>query len=130
MTCTCPKCHAQIELDSTKIPENGALLPCPDCKGRFWVNREAYARMALMKGGKTYCDNCFSELDRKIVCTSCGVLYPDYYVIQLSKPPKRQVEKPSFSSPFSLRPSRQKSDYAYSTYSSDKKIHWQKWPIN
>jgi predicted Zn finger-like uncharacterized protein len=116
MTCSCPKCHAQIEIDLPKIPENGAFTPCPECKGRLWVSKESYARMAITKEGKTYCDKCEEVLDHKIVCVSCGVIYPDYYLIQASKPPRRQVEKPSFNmSGFSLRPARPSytSTYTY-----------------
>jgi uncharacterized protein YbaR (Trm112 family) len=105
MTCSCPKCHALIEVDLSHIPEDGTLRPCPECKGRFWINRESYARVALKKEGKTYCDKCGNELEHKIVCNECGVMYPDYYLVQASKPPRRQVEKPDlFSLSFTLQP--------------------------
>lgn len=113
MTCSCPKCHAQIEIDLSNIPENGTLTPCPDCKSRFWINKESYARMALKKEGKAYCDKCGKELDHIIVCKACGVMYPDYYLVQASKPPRRQVEKPDlFSVGFTLRPAV-KQTYVY-----------------
>src|ERR1035441_3358055 len=88
MTCSCPKCHAQIEVDFSSIPENGTFTPCPECKGRFWTNKESYARMALKKEGSTYCDKCGKELGHQIVCAGCGVMYPDYYLVQASKPPQ------------------------------------------
>lgn len=113
MTCSCPKCHAQIEVDLSRIPENGNFTPCPECKGRFWINKESYARMALKKEGNTYCDKCGKELDHKIVCTGCGVMYPDYYLVQSSKPPRRQVEKADlFSVSFTLKPAA-KQTYVY-----------------
>jgi uncharacterized protein YbaR (Trm112 family) len=119
MTCSCPKCHAQIDVDLSRIPENGAFTPCPECKGRFWVNRESYARIALKKEGKTYCDKCGKELDHVIVCRACGVMCPDYYLVQASRPPRRQVEKPDlFSMSFTLKPATQ--TYAY-TYTGAKK---------
>jgi predicted Zn finger-like uncharacterized protein len=114
MTCSCPKCHAHIEIDLAKIPDNGTFMPCSECKGRFWINKESYARRALVKEGQVYCDQCGKELDHKIVCAACGVMYPDYYLVQASKPPRRQVEKPDyFSMSFSLKPARQDYSYTY-----------------
>ena len=113
MTCSCPKCHVQIEVDLSSIAENGTFTPCPECKGRFWTSKESYARMALKKEGKTYCDKCGKELDHLIVCAGCGVMYPDYYLLQASKPPRRQVEKPGlFSMSFTLKPAA-KQTYVY-----------------
>jgi ribosomal protein L33 len=113
MTCSCPKCHAQIEIDLSRIPENGTFTPCPECKSRFWINKESFARMALKKEGKSYCDKCGKELAHIIVCAACGVMYPDYYLVQASKPPLRQVEKPDlFSVGFTLRPAV-KQNYIY-----------------
>jgi uncharacterized protein YbaR (Trm112 family) len=120
MTCSCPKCHAQIEVDLSRIPENGTFTPCPECKSRFWISKESYARRALTKEGKIYCDQCGKDLEHVIVCTSCGVMYPDYYLVQSAKPPRRQVEKPDlFSLSFSLKPAKQ--TYSYTpTYTSSK----------
>ena len=121
MTCSCPKCHAQIEVDLSKIPESGTFTPCPECKSRFWVNKETYARRALIKEGRIYCDKCGKELDHIIACSACGVMYPDYYLVQASKPPRRQVEKPDlFSMSFTLKPATPTYSYAY-TYTGAKK---------
>ncbi len=121
MTCSCPKCHAQIEVDLSKIPESGTFTPCPECKSRFWVNKETYARRALIKEGRIYCDICGKELDHIIVCSACGVMYPDYYLVQASKPPRRQVEKPDlFSLSFTLKPATPTYAYTY-TYTAAKK---------
>jgi uncharacterized protein YbaR (Trm112 family) len=120
MNCSCPKCHAPIEVDISRIPETGAFTPCPECKGRFWINKESYARMSLSKEGKTYCDQCGKELGNKIVCAECGVMYPDYYLVQTSKPPRRQIEKPDFNISFSLRAARQSYTHTY-TYTGAKK---------
>jgi len=114
MTCSCPKCDAHIEVDLSRIPENGTLMPCPECKVRFWINKESYARRALVKEGQVYCDQCGKELDHKIVCAACGVMYPDYYLVQASKPPRRQVEKPNyFSMPLFFKPARPTYGYSY-----------------
>ncbi len=119
MTCTCPKCQAQIDIDVSQLPGNGTFTPCPECKSRFWVNNETYARMALRKEGSIYCDRCGNELTHSIVCSGCGVMYPDYYMVQSSKPPRRQVEKSSFLPSFSLRPAKQ--HYAYTSYTGPEK---------
>jgi len=96
------------------MPENGTFMPCPECKSRFWVNKESYARMALKKEGKVYCDKCGKELEHIIVCAECGVMCPDYYLVQASKPPRRQIEKRElFSVSFSLKPSKQTYAYTY-----------------
>jgi predicted Zn finger-like uncharacterized protein len=113
MTCSCPKCDAHIEVELSKVPVNGTFMPCPECKGRFWINKESYARRALVKEGQIYCDKCGKELGQKIVCAECGVMYPDYYLVQTSKPPRRQVEKPElFSMSFSLK-ARPTYSYTY-----------------
>src|ERR1700687_2341971 len=119
MTGTCPKCNAEIEIDLSNLPEDGAHTPCPECKGRFWISRESYARRALKKEGKLYCDKCGNELGHSIVCAACGVMYPDYCLVQTAKPPRRQVEKADFSLSFSLKPARQ--NYSYTSYSDSKK---------
>jgi hypothetical protein len=119
MTCSCPKCHAQIEVDLTNLPEKGTFNSCPECKGRFWINRESYARMPLKKDGNTYCDKCGMVLDHKIVCSSCGVMYPDFLLVQASRPPRRQVEKLGLSS-LSFTLNQAKPSYSY-TYTSSTK---------
>jgi uncharacterized protein YbaR (Trm112 family) len=120
MICSCPKCHAQIEVDLSLIPETGTFTPCPECKGRFWINKESFSRMALKKEGNTYCDQCGKELDHVIVCRECGVMYPDYYLVQASKPPRRQVEKPDLFSLSFAHKQATPTSYAY-TYTGTKK---------
>lgn len=121
MTCSCPKCAAYIEVDLTNIPEDGTYTPCPECKSRFWINRESYARRALKREGKLYCDKCGNELFHAIVCKACGVTYPDYYLIQAVKPAKRQVEKAQFTLSFSRKPT-QTQIYTYAQVSPQKSL--------
>ena len=116
MTFSCPKCNANIEVDLSQISDKGNFTPCPECKGRFWINRESYARMALKKEGNTYCDQCCKELDHRIVCSACGIMYPDYYLVQASRPPRRQIEKPDlFSLSYTLKPTKPTYTYSYTT---------------
>ena len=119
MICSCPKCDAQIEVDLSHIPETGTFTSCPECKGRFWINKESFSRMALKKEGKTYCDQCGKELDHVIVCRACGIMYPDYYLVQASKPPRRQVEKPDLFSLSFAHKQATPTSYAY-TYTGAK----------
>jgi hypothetical protein len=114
LTCSCPKCQSQIELDQSRIPVNGNFSTCPDCKNRFWINRESHARMALKKDGKTYCDQCGKELHQIFTCESCGVIFPDYYLVQTARPPRRQVEKQAlFSTRITLKQAKPSYTYTY-----------------
>lgn len=108
MKCSCPKCNANIQVDLPHIPENGIATPCPECNSRFWTNKESFACRALKKEGKLYCAQCSNELNHQIVCPTCGVLFPDFCVVQTSKPVKRQLKKPGIAVSFSLRPAQQK----------------------
>jgi len=70
--------------------------------------------MSLKKEGIIYCDQCGKELDHKIVCSSCGIMYPDFFLVQCARPPRRQVEKPDlFSLGFTLKPARPTYSYTY-----------------
>lgn len=125
MTCSCPKCNSQIEVDLSKVSDSGSFIPCPECKGRFWVNRESYSRMSLKKEGVVYCDQCGKELDHKIVCSSCGVMFPDYYLVQASKPPRRQVEKVNLlTMSFSLKPATPTYTYEYAYEGKKRTAGW------
>ncbi len=113
MMCSCPKCAAAIELDIAGISEEGSYTPCPECKGRFWIGKESFARRALKKEGKIYCDACGKELDCLTVCTACGVVFPDYCLLQASKPAHRQLAKAEISWSFTAKPAKQtKQTYA------------------
>ena len=105
--CTCPKCAAEIGLNIASISEEGSFTPCPECKGRFWIGKESFARRALKKEGKIYCDACGKELDCLIVCAACGVVFPDYCLLQASKPASRQLAKTEFSWSFASKPAKQ-----------------------
>jgi hypothetical protein len=107
MMCSCPKCAAEIELDIAGIPDEGSYTSCPECKSRFWMGKESFARRALKKEGKLYCSACGKEIDCLTVCTACGIVFPDYYLLQASKPARRQLEKAEFSWSFGAKPAKQ-----------------------
>ena len=106
MICPCPKCNAKTQLDLSHIPDTGTSAKCPECNTRFWISKESFARRAVKKEGKAFCYYCNNELNNYLDCPTCGVMYPDYCVVQISKPAKRKARKTSSSISFSLRTQR------------------------
>jgi hypothetical protein len=106
MICPCPKCDARTELDLSHIPEEGTSAKCPECKTRFWISKESFARRAVKKEGKALCYYCNNELNDYLDCPTCGVMYPDYCIVQTAKPVKRKKRKSSSAISFSLRTQR------------------------
>ena len=102
----CPKCDAKTQLELSHIPEDGASAKCPECKTRFWITKESFARRALKKEGKTLCYHCNNELSNYLDCPTCGIMYPDFCVVQASKPVKVKQRKTSASISISIRPQR------------------------
>jgi DNA-directed RNA polymerase subunit RPC12/RpoP len=80
MIFTCPKCSAKTELDISLIPEGGTSARCSACNSDYLVSRESIANRANRKGGEINCARCGKELDASLVCSSCGEMYPDYFV--------------------------------------------------
>lgn len=106
MTVPCPKCNAKAPLDLPHIPEDGTSAKCPECNTRFWITRESFARRALKKEGKALCYYCNNELNNYLDCPTCGVMYPDFCVVQTSKPVKKKKRTTSSAISFSIRPQR------------------------
>jgi hypothetical protein len=92
MKCTCPKCKAEIQLDLPPLTEEGTSSPCPECKTRLHVYNESFAARALRKVGEISCLKCGNELGHSIHCPSCGVLYPDYFVVSIGRRRVRKVK--------------------------------------
>lgn len=120
MTCSCPKCDVNIPVDLNSVSNEGSFSSCPECKGRFWMNQESFARRALKKEGKIYCVKCGNNLGLSIGCGACGVVYPDYILVQTTKPAHRQTAKASVSFDFSLGPKRKSYTYSDERRSSSK----------
>jgi hypothetical protein len=68
------------------------------------MNQESTATRALKKDGNIYCAKCGNELDHLIVCRGCGFRFPDYFLVQVSKPVRRKAGKSDRSMSFALRP--------------------------
>jgi hypothetical protein len=106
MICQCPKCESKTQLDLTNISEEGTSAKCPECKTRFWISKESFALRATKKEGKSLCYYCNNELNNYIDCPGCGMMYPDYCVVHLTKPVKKAKRKTSSSLSFSMRSQR------------------------
>jgi DNA-directed RNA polymerase subunit RPC12/RpoP len=93
MMCTCPKCHATIELDLPEVTEAGTTASCPACNARFSVHRESFGGRALRKSGEISCAACGSELGSQTHCAACGAQFPDYLVVTLGRRRARRDSK-------------------------------------
>lgn len=90
MIFTCPKCSAKTELDISLIPEGGTSANCSACNSAYHVSRESIANRATRKGGEINCARCGKELDASLVCSSCGEMYPDYFVPETPEAVRRR----------------------------------------
>lgn len=93
MKCTCPKCHAKIELDLPEVTDAGISATCPACNARFTVHRECFGGRALRKSSEISCAPCGSELGAEMHCATCGTRFPDYLVVSLGRKKVRQTNK-------------------------------------
>ena len=101
MKCLCPKCSTSIQIEEPLAPEKGEFTNCPECNGKFWVHRESFALRAFKKDGKIFCSHCGEEPGTDFYCQACFKLYPDYWVVQASKPAQRKIHRAS-DSPLAL----------------------------
>jgi hypothetical protein len=111
MNFPCPKCNAMTEFDGSHIPEEGSSAKCPECKTRFWIARESFARRAVRKEGKALCSYCSKELGDYLDCPTCGAMYPDICAVQLSKPVAKKQRKTSAAIGFSIRSERRSRSF-------------------
>jgi hypothetical protein len=93
LTCSCPKCAAQIELDLTQIVEDTTANSCPACKARYVLTRESFARRASRKAGEINCAECGGQLDHSQYCPSCKALYPDYYAAEFPDAARKRARQ-------------------------------------
>jgi len=92
MNCTCPKCHAKIEMDLPEVTEAGTSATCPACNAHFSVYRESFGGRALRKTGEISCAPCGNELGAQTHCPSCGAQFPDYLVVSLGRKRARKAD--------------------------------------
>lgn len=93
MTCSCPKCSAQIEFDPTEITSEGFFNKCSACGTNFAISKESFAKRALHKSGEIYCAECANRPGPSIYCQNCHAIYPDFLVVKTSSASKRKLGK-------------------------------------
>jgi predicted Zn finger-like uncharacterized protein len=93
MTCSCPKCSAQIEFDPTDIPAEGYSNKCSECGTNYAISKESFAKRALHKSDEISCAECGDHPGSSVYCQGCHAIYPDFLVIETSSATKRQLGK-------------------------------------
>jgi hypothetical protein len=93
LTCSCPKCSVQIELELTPIDEGTVSYKCPDCKAGYVLTRESFASRASRHAGEINCVLCGGQLDHSQYCPSCKALYPDYYAAEPPDAAKKRARQ-------------------------------------
>lgn len=93
MTCSCPKCNAQIEFDPTVIPAEGLFDRCAECHAHFIIRKDSFAKRALLKGDEISCTECGQHPGSSIYCQNCHAIYPDFLVIETTSATKKRLGK-------------------------------------
>src|SRR5512136_611053 len=91
MTCTCPKCKAEIEL--AEIPPESSSHKCSACNANLEIRKESFAKRALYKSSEISCAECGNPPGTSIYCQSCHAIYPEILVIEASCGAKKQLGK-------------------------------------
>jgi hypothetical protein len=89
---------------------NGGPQHCPECRQKYWIQRESFMLRAYRKQGRIYCFDCGQELGSDNLCRGCGTLCPDYCVVQSSKAVVRK--QPSVGSGYSFSTARKSTPAA------------------
>src|SRR6185369_4395119 len=93
MTCSCPKCKAEIEFEPADIPSEGSFSKCSACSANFAIRKESFAQRALHKSDEISCAECGSHPGSAIYCQSCHAIYPDFLIIESTSSAKRGFGK-------------------------------------
>lgn len=91
MTCNCPKCSTELDIDLSAIPTEGSFHNCTSCHANFVVRTESFARRALYKGTEIACAECGNPPGSSIYCQSCHAIYPKLLIIATSSVAKKQL---------------------------------------
>ena len=89
---TCLKCAATNEVGFHQISDDGFTTKCSSCKTGIEIVRDSCAKRASQLSDELFCVNCGHQLDHHIVCSSCGLLYPDYFVVVNHAEARRQAK--------------------------------------
>jgi hypothetical protein len=93
MTCTCPKCTAEIELDATTLPPEGSFTKCAACHANLLIRKESFAKRALYNSTEIACAECGNQPGTSIYCQHCHAIYPEILIVETSSAAKRQLGK-------------------------------------
>lgn len=93
MTCSCPKCSAEIELNTAEIPAEGSFIKCAACKASLAISKESFAKRALYKSADISCAECGNPPGTSIYCENCHAIYPEIIVTVTSSAAKKQLGK-------------------------------------
>jgi hypothetical protein len=80
LTCSCPKCGAEVETPFPEKDQETFTATCTACNSMVAIVRESSANRARRRSQKLSCAICGNPLDHHIHCTSCGAFFPDYHV--------------------------------------------------
>jgi len=89
---TCLKCAATNEIDFHKITDDGLTTKCSSCKTSIEIVRDSSAKRAGQLSSELFCVKCGHLLGQHIVCRSCGLLFPDYFVVVNHAEARRQAK--------------------------------------
>jgi hypothetical protein len=129
MTCNCPKCRADVDVDVSDVTEEGTTAPCPSCSVRFSLHRENFAGRAFRRTGEISCANCGSLLGPQIHCEKCGRPFPDYVVAALNRK-KAGPAIPEYRAKISLFQKKKKRTPSYAPDLSKKAASPDKKPLS
>ena len=78
MQVICPKCSTEYVLDATKIPTQGALLPCATCGEKFAISPTPEETAAPVEENAAPVDNPFDDLNLNIEAQEESSKAPDF----------------------------------------------------
>lgn len=89
---TCLKCAATNEVGFYQISDYGLTTKCSSCNTSIEIVRDSCAKRASQLSKELFCVKCGHSLDYHVVCRSCGLLLPDYFVVVNHAEASRQAK--------------------------------------
>jgi hypothetical protein len=130
---TCLKCAATNEVGFHQISDGGLTAKCSSCRTSIEIVRDSCAKRASQLSKELFCVKCGHPLDHHIVCRSCGLMYPDYFVVVNHEEARRQAKSrrrakfrqafAGFGASFRPGPSKEKLD----VYAPSRAVDVAKW---
>lgn len=98
LTCSCPKCAAEILLDLPETDQQVTDTTCPACNAAVSIIRESCANRAQRRSREISCVKCGTPLDHSTHCSSCGLQFPDYFVASTPQDVRNKARKKQLAS--------------------------------